>query len=223
MKYYRIRESTDTKQIGNTWPQIQEAEYTCDPFEDKKFIGNIGLKKVSFTPKLPLGKLDKRAKLTDLLSAVPVGFNKRVVISTKLKEILISENNTNVQAFNNPILVDKLTNTDYWLINPIKLSNNKIDFEKSDLFLKDGIFLDDKIKKLNITTLKEYINEEKKVEEMGGFPFNLSFEKIRINNKSKESFFVLNNVYGGYGYYVSEKLKNEIENQKLTGLEFEET
>ena len=105
-----------------------------------------------------------------------MGFSNKLLVSTKLKDILLSENNTNVQVFNNPILVDNLTNTDYWLINPVKLSNNKIDFKKSDLFLKDGVFLDDKIKKLNITTLEEYISEGKKVEEMGGFPFKPEFD-----------------------------------------------
>ena len=43
-----------------------------------------------------------------------------------------------------------------------------------------------------------------------------------MNDKTKELFFILNNVYGGYGYFVSEKLKNEIEDQELTGIKFEE-
>ncbi|MCD8439772.1 hypothetical protein [Tenacibaculum finnmarkense] len=222
MKYYRIKRDLTNMKIVGTFPQIETAIYDCDPFEDENFIDNLGFKRIKIKPKLAIGKLHKKAKLTDFLSVVPMGFSNKLLVSTKLKDILISKNNTNVQVFNNPILVDNLTNTDYWLVNPVKLSNNIIDFQKSDIFLKSGIFLDDKIKKLKIITLEEYIIEEKKIEEMGGFPFNLFFEKIRIDDNTEESFFVLNNVYGGYGYYISEKLKNEIENQKLTGIQFEE-
>jgi hypothetical protein len=47
--------------------------------------------------------------------------------------------------------------------------------------------------------------------------------KLALKNKIIGSnFFLLEGVNGSFGYYVSESLKNEIENAGCTGIQFEE-
>jgi len=62
--------------------------------------------------------------------------------------------------------------------------------------------------------------------------FNNEMEKARVNLETfnvkklilkdvKEDFFMLKNVEGGAGFFVSEKLKKEIEDVGCTGIEFQ--
>jgi hypothetical protein len=216
MKYYKINESINVKEIGNNWPQIEEAEYTCDPFEDEEFIGNIGFKKVDFKPKLPLGKLHKKAQLTDLLSAVPIGFNKRLVISDKLKNIIPDKGN--YQLFSTKIKLNKNNIINYWFLNPINFDYDNIDFLKSEYYLITDYFSNGE--KLNIKSKDELLEESRRIDNLG-YPYQLKIEKVVLNNKNNNDFIIINNTQGGISYFVSENLKKIIETEKITGIKFE--
>lgn len=216
MKYYKISESSDLNVIGNTYPQIEEAEYTCDPFEDEKFIENIGHKKINFIPKLPVGKLHKKAKLTDFLSAVPNGYTRRLVISNKLKDIL--PNKGNYQLFSTKIKLNKNNIIDYWLLNPINFDYNNVDYLKSEYYLITDYF--SKGEKLDIRSKEVLLEESKRVDNLG-YPYQLIIEKIVLNNNNNNEFIIIDNTKEGISYFVSENLKEIIETEKITGINFE--
>ncbi len=218
MKYYKIGESIDGKEIG-TYPQIQEANYNFDPFEDKQFIDNLEYKKINFLPKFAIGKLHKKAKLTNLLSAVPMGFSSKLLINSKLKEILASRNNENYQIFNNPILVDNVVNTNYWLLNPTNFNYENINFKESEIYLLKDLFT--KVEILEIKSPQDLINEQKRIDKLG-YPFQLHIEKLVFDDRKTEDFVIIDNTHGGIGYFVSERLKKDIEDKGISGIKFDE-
>ena len=199
MKYFRIKESIDIKEIGNTYPQIQDAEYTCNTFEDENFIENIGYKKIDFIPKLPIGKLHKKAKLTDFLSAAPDGYTRRLVISNKLKNRL--PDTGNYQLFSTKIKLNKNNRIDYWLLNPINFYHENIDYNHTEFYLVESSF--SKGEKL-------------------GHPYQLRMRKLKLNKNNGLDFIIINKILGGVTYFVSDNLKKKIEKEGITGLVFEE-
>lgn len=215
MKYYKINESIDLKEIG-FYPQIEEAEYNCDPFEDKKFIENLGYKKIDFEPKLPIGKLNSKAKLTDFMRPIPNGYTRRLVISNKLKTIL--PNKGNYQLFPTKIKLNKKNIIDYWFLNPIEFDYDSIDYLKSECYLITDYF--SKGEKLDIKSKDIFLEESSRINNLG-YPYQLIIKKVVLNNNKNNDFIILGNTKGGISYFVSENLKEIIEAEKITGINFE--
>ena len=75
-----------------------------------------------------------------------------------------------------------------------------------------------KIERIPILSYKEYANIKKEIK----LPQRLLIEKLWLNTSNIHDFFILENVTGGIGYYVSEVVKNEITALGCTGIRFEE-
>lgn len=216
MKYYRISDSVDLNVIGK-YPQIEDVKCDCDPIEDPLFIDNIGYKKINFTPKTPIGILNKGAKLTDFLTSPSIGYTKKIIVSDEFKNVLCQFGDENFQFFKSEIEITKNKKVYYWVLNPTNFNYNDIDFKNSEFFLIRDLFI--KEEKLNVNSLEDFLTEKNRIEKLG-FLYQFHIEKLFIEPKSKRDFIIVDNVKAGIGYYVSENIKKEITKRNLTGLEF---
>ncbi|MFY7898917.1 MAG: imm11 family protein [Chitinophagaceae bacterium] len=213
---YKIRNSLNHKEIG-VYPQIETGNYPI-MYENSNFIGNIHLKKITSHPDLTIPILRKKAKLTDLISAGIMGFSFKLLISTKLKLLLEKYQNDNLQFFKTSLIYKDDENNDYWVVHPYRADYDFVDYAKS-VISKENILGTDPKEYVTINSTESFI-QQRTEHRTDGKIWGFTIEKIAFKNGLTD-LFVLDGVSGGIGYYVSEKLKNEIEEAGCTGIEFE--
>ena len=98
MKYYIIRQSLNLKIVGS-FPQAIEAKHNCDVWNEPKFIEHQELIKLDFVPIISNAILKTKSKLTDLVSASGMGFTRKLLVSNKLKSVIESCANFDLQFF----------------------------------------------------------------------------------------------------------------------------
>jgi hypothetical protein len=218
MKYYSLKYSSDTKEIGRRFPQsikfmtrmgsIQEDGIgQFGPINEEKFI-------------LPDLELSKTAKVTNLISSAGIVGSRFLIIN---KELLATfrEFNLGLHQFW-PIDVwwkgNKLE--DYFLFHLSYPSNDEwIDFSKTIFHLKvNGT--DEVVDSKRVNNISELWNllhtpVDGKIliptpKDIFIHPNKTSYDLVRITFWS----------HGINGYFVSDRLKEEIEKRKLTGMHF---
>lgn len=216
MKYFVIRHSLDPKIVG-VHQQVEEAKYNCHVWDDPLFIDRLSFTKIDFDPKVANAILTNKSKLTDLISAPIIGFHRLLLVSDKLKNILEDNRKTGIQFFRSGIYHKKRFFENYWILNVYEINMEFIDFKNSIIYKTKNVF--NNIAELEIKNLKDYINVKNKIEKEG-YPIGFQIKRIELVDDIDQDFFVLNNVNGGVKYVVSEKLKQEIEEEGCTGIEF---
>ncbi|MDN3594934.1 hypothetical protein [Zunongwangia endophytica] len=214
---YKIESSINQEEIG-IYPQIEEAIYNCDPLNDVQFIDNIGKKEISFEPKTAIGILNKDALLTDLLSAPIMGFSEKLLVSNKMKNILDNYIKDNFQSFKCKIKISPSQIVDYWVLNPIKFNKQLIDYKKSEIYLMRGVL--QKVKKINVSTYKEFKAESIELLRNKDELINIKFVNLFLK-PNDVPFFAIDNVKGGFKYFISKEVKNIMIKSKITGVHFE--
>jgi hypothetical protein len=217
MIYYNICESLNSKIVG-LYSQVEKALYSCDVWEETKFIDRVGFVKLDFEPITAKAILMKKSKLTDLISAGIIGFSLKLLISGKLKSILEKNRNLGIQFYKSPVIYKEKEIDDFWVVNPYQFDFEFIDFHRSKVFLMKNVF--EKQEELLIKSSKEFLDQKNRIEQMG-YPYSIYIEKFKLIDNLDEDFFVLQNVERGIKYIVSEKLKKEIEEAGCTGIEFQ--
>ncbi|WBX96183.1 imm11 family protein [Chryseobacterium gambrini] len=169
-------------------------------------------------------KPNKKASLTDLIEIWNVGFNLNLLLSGKLKNIIEKYIDKKKGEFINcPIIKDGIEYTDYWLFNGYNFNQEYIDFQNS--LIKYEKQADDfetsyntKMIFLSVNSLEEfekYVDVAKEKAEI------ITIEKLTLKENSiPDEFFMLRYVFSGI-YFISEKLKKEIEDAGCTGIEFQ--
>ncbi len=216
MNIYKIKNSLNYKVIG-VYPQVETGEYPVIN-GNPNFIGNVYLKYIPKQPDIPIPKLRKKAKKTDLVSAGIMGLSSRLLITNKLKITLEKYQNENVQFFKTSIIYKDVEDFDYWVVHPYKVDYDFVDYSKS-IISKENILGSDSKEYVTINGTEEFI-KQRTHHSTDGKIWSYTIEKIAFKDKLTD-FFILDGVSGGIGYYVSEKLKNEIEEAGFTGIEFE--
>lgn len=220
--YYFIQESMNKKTVGKFF-QAVNAVHNCHVWDEPKFIGHINFEKVDFKPITSNAILERKAKLTDLISCPSIGFSLKLLVSGKFKEILEKNRKNGMQFFKAPIIQNNVMIEDYWILNFYEFNNEYIDFSNSKISYTRKA--DDY--KTTYNTIKEYIKlesfeqfEVKRLEAINKEE-SLSIEKLNLLNENiNEDFFMIR--YSSSGIYiVSEKLKQEIEDAGCTGIEFQ--
>jgi hypothetical protein len=218
MKFYSINGSLNKKIVGNS-DQVINVIHHCDIWEDPKFIDIIDFKKVDFEPITSNAILEKNAKLTDLINANCSGFSLKLLISDNLKNILEKYSENKCQFFKSPVIQNKEIIDKYWITNPYSFNMEFIDFKKSIITArvrkKEGgtekVFL-------KINTLDDFLRS---IEYYWDREEIVTINNILLINNIMDDFFILRHVEGGVKYIVSEKLKQEIEDDGCTGIEFQ--
>lgn len=218
MKFYRIRHNHNIKETGK-YPQIKDVTYPST-YDSPKSINTARFTKIEFEPEVPRPILDSKAKKTDLIEEIPSApFN--ILISEKLKSILEANRKDGIQFFRGSVLHDGLEDKGYWFLNIYVFNNEYIDYKNSLVNWEKKA--DDFEKTYSVTSVELNLSKddftaakEKAREKLEAFYIkNLFLQDV------KEDFFGLNVVEGGVGYFISEKLKKEIEDAGCTGIEFQ--
>lgn len=218
MKYYSLKYSSDTKEIGRRFPQsikfmtrmgsIQEDGIgQFGPINEKKFV-------------VPDIELSKSAKLTSLISSAGVG-GARFLIMTKDLLSTLQEFNLGPHQFW-PIDVwwkgNKLE--DYFLFHLSYPSNDEwIDFSKTIFHLKvNGT--DEVVDSKRVNNISELWNLLHTPVDGKILIPTLKDLFIHPNKTSNDLVRITFWSHGINGYFVSDRLKEEIEKRKLTGMHF---
>lgn len=216
MKYYCINYSLNLKDVGS-FPQVEEANHNCNIWDNPYFIENFHFKEINFNPIVSNAILNKKSKLTDLINAPIIGFSKKLLVSDKLKNILNKYRKTGVQFFLSNIFYKNIRIENYWILNTYEINMEYIDFNNSVFYETENVFK--YTNEIKINSIDEFIKVKNDIE-VKGYPYGFIIDRIKLKDNITSDFFTLLHVEGGVKYIVSEKLKNHIERENCTGIEF---
>ena len=218
MKFYSIQDSINPKVIGK-YPQVQSIHNNCHVWDEPKFVGHINFEKVDFEPITSNAILHKKSKQTDLINTnSAMGFSRKLLISGKLKSILKKNRKNGMQFFKAPIIQNNIMIEDYWILNFYEFNYEYINFLNSKISYTRKA--DDY--KITYNTIKDFINfknfeqfETKRLETFINEE-SLSIEILSLFDQNiNQDFFMIKYVFAG-SFFVSEKLKKEIEKLGFT-------
>lgn len=212
MQYFKIRPSLVAKEIG-VYPQSETADYKTSIKHPAHLYTQSLNTKLGNDVVIPDPILRKKAKKTDLISCVSIII--REVISDRLKRILQTYERGELE-FRPMHVIYKDEKLPYWLMNPLVYDMDFIDYERSTIHLRGGggTFVAEE----PFDSYEAYTQRKQKLQ----LPVHLLIKNVVLSKRmvSKE-LFLLTGVDGGVGYYVSPKIKNEIEAAGCTGICFE--
>lgn len=213
--FYRITHSLNPEILGNL-DQVVIGKYSCSIY-DEHFIDQIFFEKAKFDPITAKVILAPGSKLTDLIKTSIVGIGLKLLLSGKFKSILEQNVHSGVEFFESPIFKDGIEFSNYYVLNAYENRLDKVDFSKSEILLRNR-------KKsggtetvlIEIKSLTQFLFNQNLYQTKGGFLF---INKL-VLKKTEEDFILIRNVQGGAGYFVSDRLKCVLEENKCSGLEF---
>ena len=209
MKFYELAYSAQEAEIGSTYPQSQTARELVK-VTDSRHLWTQEIGRLRDDIVLPQPVLHPDARLTDLISTTSTW---RLILSGKLKSILEKYIYPESCQFL-PMKIHHINKQyDYWMVNTIMFDMEVIDYQSSEIWV-DGAG-GTKLYKLNC--LDQYDFQEKTGELV--LPKRVSIKKAALTEKTDKQFIQLQYVYGT-GYFVSEKLKREIDDTGCTGMKF---
>lgn len=219
MKYYSIQNSWSKKLLGVHEPYKEFID--LGNVNNPKHSGKHFLGKIDFTPEIPILVLKDKACLLDLMPhPSTIGFAGKLVISSKFKSILEKNNITDFQFFPIELRQKNKTIENYWLMHPCKEHLEEIDFKRSEIYISGAIR---PIKKIDIKSLLHF---KQMREELGTKGYQkrsialLMITNILIKQSCVKNILKLNHVRGKGTFFVNEILKEYIENEECTGIEF---
>lgn len=217
-KYFSIHNSLNEKIMGKL-PQVKEVVHNCNISDNPNFIDKFPFEKIEVNPILSNAVLFVKSNQTDLIHTSSVGFSYgSMLISEKLKTILEQFNCFGIQFFSTYIIHKDKKIENYWQTHIYDIPYDFINFKNTDLLLKDR----DKDRKLIQNYLERVFNKEEFLNMVGNmkYPKMLFLKNISFIESMSLDYFFLRNFEGASLGIVSEKLKNEIEKQEITGIEF---
>lgn len=212
MKYFRISNSTNLKEIG-TYPQA-----TSQVVFDLKTLTIPHVDTFDCFKELPdnfffpVQLMTKKSKLTDLLSyATYTSYG--LFISKKLAEIIKPHVKGNAQMF--PVQVSKNNVlVDYVLLHFYHFSFENIDYDRTEIWkMKSTWEKAEPLKIRNEQELTKAFNTYK-------YPEGVEIEQICFKEDLNVHCFSLFYLFCGRGYFVSEYLREKIETAGCTGIRF---
>jgi len=211
MNYYSIECAVGEREVGLTFPQSHVAKHPVK-VDDPRHLWKQGIGKFRENVVIPEPVLHPDAILTDLVSCTVI--SARLLISDKLKSIL-EKSVTSGECEFLPVRVWYINEEfPYWILNPIVFRMELIDFANSEIWLEGtgGV----KIRKINIkdyTDFKEWIHKL-------ALPERITMHNFVFMDQAEQDFIQLRYGKGGIGFYVSEKIKKEIESACCSGIRF---
>jgi hypothetical protein len=219
MNYYSISTSLN-KKITGYLPQTKEIIYNCDVINEPKFIDLHFFREITINPILANLSLYKSTKLTDLISSNGgMGFTfGSMIISDKLKKIFEQFNIYCLQYFPTFVMQNNERIDGYWQTHISKQGFELLDFKKIRFVFKE--IIDSKVHYKDIDFIKS-LEDFLKCKEKSEWPIELYFFDLILKKDVKYDYFYIPHFINGNGYgIVSENLKNEIEKNGITGIEF---
>lgn len=218
MKYYNLTSSRNRKEIGKK-PQSEtgnqgDIQQDFMPWEGK----------IDFDFKLPEPYLEKRAKQVSFLDVAFIHPYQFLVLDDSLLSFLKKFNlgsyqDWKINTWQNKELIKKYN---LFLLNDTK-QDQYINFSESEFLIgKLGDWRDRTIRKpVDIKSYTDYVylkNDLRKTKDKKRLRNNKVV--LDLSNTTEDMFRLVNAPLGGY--FVSEKLKNAIEKNGFTGMDFKE-
>lgn len=219
MKYFRLYISYD-KQLTGAVPQVVNPVFPTTR-DNKHALGMLLFSKAGEKTEIPYGRLQSKAKYTDLMGASFIG---KPLVSKQLKEIMEAHAVYGIEFLKSKV-VGRKEEREYWFVHPFASAYDMLDFEKSVMAICSDAFNKTPIKTLKFTTAQEL---ELAIEEdvsaaikTGVTHMPLVIQTAFFHDDSLTDFFAIRGLYyGGMGYFVSEKLRLAIESAGCTGVVF---
>ncbi|MET0572211.1 MAG: hypothetical protein ABWZ79_12355, partial [Pedobacter agri] len=188
MTFYRIQHSLDNKIVGKFCQIIDSIP--PDGWDGKaNFVQNISFSKFNGGVLTAIGILHKKAKLTDLLSTVPVGFTPKLLVSSALKDLLYNLSPSLFQFFSCDIGKQGI-NFEYWLASPLETGWDFVDFNRSETLIRKSKPEGGTIQSIvPINSLKEF-NDLIALTEPNE-RWNITVEKVNVLPETNVDLFVL--------------------------------
>jgi hypothetical protein len=222
MKFYRIFESAEQKEVGFV-PQVINGIYDFDRNGPGSYT-HLSYSKATEDTLWPKHKLYGRAKRTDLVSVVY--FSSQLLVSDKLKDILANSACDGLQFIPTTLYTAKGKELEYWIINPYPVRKPVIDVAKTE-FAYINIFDSNEIVPVTFNSIEEYtaaFEKNKKDAIAIGYPNHraLIIRKIEFLQTDLDFFNVPAIHQGYFGYFVSQALVDKITKSKCTGIVLKE-
>lgn len=217
MKYFAIESSLDEKLMGKI-PQVKEFIHHCYVDSEPKFIDKFIFEKIEIQPVLSNVVLYANAKRTDFIDTYGhIGFLSGCLISNKFKNILDQFNCYGFQFFETHIIQNNQKIDNYWQSNKYDFPYQYIDFRKTIVSIKDSITRKIIFESIEINNLEDFHKKTHSLE----FPKSISISNISFNKYMNLDFFAFRFLEnGGHKGIISERLKNELEKNEISGIEF---
>lgn len=224
MKYFRIKHTINSTIIGREYPQVEKVLIPTTWF-DPKFIQSFVDRKATSDVLLPTPILYKSAKLTDLVSGSAVGLSLNLIISENLFNLIQDFNKSGIQFFKIKV-IRKNVEYLYILAHSFASAFMTLNFTQSEIGFTKELGSANLIEPLYINNETEFKKYAEDYENYLNFSATINkfllIKTIIICERTDIDFFSLKYVYGGTGYFVSERLKNRIEAAGCTGMIFTE-
>lgn len=218
IKYFSILHSQDEEILGKI-PQVKEVKHNCHISDNPNFIERFQFEKIDKNPILSNAVLHPKSKQTDLITTSGIGFSYgSLLLVDRLKEIFEQFNCYGVQFFSTHIIHKDSKIYDYWQTHIYDIPYDFIDFQGTDLLLKDR----DENRKPIQCYLKRVANKKEFLEIAGTmkYPKMLFLKNISFLEGMNLDYFFLKNFEDSSLGIASSRLKREIEKQGITGIEF---
>jgi len=217
MKYFSIQSSLDEKIMGKL-PQLKEVIHKCNVSNDPNFINKFVFEKIKSRPILSNAVLSTNSKQTDLIEASGVGFSYgAMLISEKLKNLLANSHCFGVQFFPTYIIHKNQRNENYWQTHIYNIPYNLLDLKKTNIYKKNALTRSVDFKeKIEVSNTEDLLSKIKELE----FPYCIFFKDVAFKDEMNLDYFFLRYFEGANQGIVSQRLKDKIEKQEITGIEF---
>ncbi|WP_416439127.1 imm11 family protein [Phnomibacter sp. MR] len=211
MKFYRIDNSTNLKEVGAV-PQRGEMSDGLHKDDPRHFCNQPDIGALSEEVYIPSFRLRNKAKLTDVIS-FPI--NSDWIVSEKFKNIFEAEKIEYVQFV--PIYLFKKDEANkYYLLRTLKLFMECIDFSKTTISIMKTTWEEEK------RLLVKDLNEFNFLIESTHLPYSIKISEFRISEKCMYDFIRLDYTYGEPTLFISERFKDTLLQNKITGIRYME-
>jgi hypothetical protein len=202
--YYRVENRTD-RTVGNVASQVT--------FDDIKEAGRILHEFLDLS--VLNAKLDRRAKVTDVMSDVTIPA-VGLLVNKKVREIFDQHNLMSHKYY--PVEIEAkgdILHYDFFQPFDEKNLDSYIDFEKSSFEWRGFTIESSSVKLYSYKEYKEKRNTR-------GICDDIVLTDIVLKNTfSKEwDVFTFSPIRGGRYFFISEKLKNALEANNVSGIEY---
>ena len=210
MKLFEIDKSLVMNVIGS-YPQSEDMikGYDYDANNSVYELVYNRNKKIDFSPNLDSFLLTKKAKFTDLLSAIPAGGASGLLISEKFKRLLEVFNIIEHQCFKASVLDNRGNNERYYWMQFISKLCEKIDYGYSKFYRSGG---DD----YDVLSFEDFLIKKKKL----GVDGEIYSKEIALRYNDLKDFDMF--YFGYFEFGISENLKDTIEKENITGINITE-
>lgn len=212
MKYYKLIYDSLNEKVTGTQFQSVTGEFGDIQDENVSFEGRI---ENDF--KLPVPILEDNAKLTSFVNVMFIP-NWFLVLENEFISFLSKFNIDEFQVWNIKLIQSKLTFYNYSLFYIPKTYQSKvINYADSDFYSCDFFDHNSNIEKEKIKNYEHYLEVRDRVE-MRGKILKYSSLFLNLNELDKDFIRLINAPISGN--FISERLKNEIENSNYSGMKF---